>query len=169
MVSSLFGLIHCHRPFCVLFRTYWRSKISDTRHSKRLWWIMFFDEARNLYKGASKRFVHYYPLSSITITPRVSDFITPEIKYILRRKNRFLSQSQVEKPSNLVHPQGVDSKRRANALWQAVNLLTKKPTESTTNLWLMPMSLTDSSQRYRRTLATCGQALDKRLTSNSAC
>ena len=53
----------------------------------------------------------FYPQRSITITTRVPDFITPEIKAKLRRKNRLMRAGRVEEAGALAERIGRDMKK----------------------------------------------------------
>ena len=48
-----------------------------------------------LYQTITSRLEVFYPLRTITITSRDSEFITPEIKYLLRRRNAAQSRNEV--------------------------------------------------------------------------
>jgi len=79
----------------------------------------------------------YYPERTITVTDRDPDFVTPEIKAKLRRKNRLMRAGRVEEAGALVERIGNDIKRRsktrfmkidgktgAKDMWTAVRQLT---------------------------------------------
>src|SRR6218665_381939 len=41
-------------------------------------------------------FDHFYPLRSVTITSRDPGYMTPEIKFLLRRRNRLMHHQKIE-------------------------------------------------------------------------
>ena len=45
----------------------------------------------------------FYPLKSVTTTSRDPPFITPEIKVLLRRKNKLIRQNLVEAANAIAH------------------------------------------------------------------
>jgi len=51
----------------------------------------------NYYSDALARLNQNYPLRTITITSKDPPFITPEIKRMLRLKNRFMRNGKIEK------------------------------------------------------------------------
>jgi Reverse transcriptase (RNA-dependent DNA polymerase)/Endonuclease/Exonuclease/phosphatase family len=86
---------------------------------------------------------HFYPQRSITITTRDPDFITPEIKAKLRRKNRLMRAGRVEEAGALAERIGRDMKKYgktrfrkiggktdAKDMWEAVRKLTGKHHEA---------------------------------------
>src|SRR6218665_4213309 len=44
---------------------------------------------------------HFYPLRSVTITSRDPGYMTPEIKYLLRRRNRLMHHQKIEEAAAL--------------------------------------------------------------------
>src|SRR6218665_3618241 len=80
----------------------------------------------------------YYPLRSVTVTSREPAFMTPDIKYLLRRKNRLMEQGRLEEASamaakigrsiarsNSRHLRDLDTSHGTKNLWRSVNNLTK--------------------------------------------
>src|SRR6218665_1253639 len=80
----------------------------------------------------------YYPLRVVTVTSREPAFMTPDIKYLLRRKNRLFKQGKIEEASAIATKIGrsiarsssrqlrdLDSSKGTNNLWRCVNSLTK--------------------------------------------
>jgi len=54
-------------------------------------------EAWNLfYTQASSRLEYYYPSRKITITSKDPEYMTPEIKSLLRRKNKLMRKGRIE-------------------------------------------------------------------------
>lgn len=53
------------------------------------------------YKESTERLNLYYPLRTITITSKDPYFITPEIKFLLRKKTKLLRRGQIEKVESL--------------------------------------------------------------------
>lgn len=83
-------------------------------------------------------FDNYYPLRTITIISRQPSFMTPEIKYLLRRKSRLVRRGRLEEASALAVKIGhsisrpnkrllrdLDSSKGTKELWQSVSKLTK--------------------------------------------
>src|SRR6218665_653842 len=80
----------------------------------------------------------YYPLWSVTVTSREPAFMTPDIKYLLRRKNPLIKQGKLEEASamaakigrsiarsNSRHLRDLDTSHGTKNLWRSVNNLTK--------------------------------------------
>ena len=87
-----------------------------------------------------KLFNDFYPLKTITTTNCDRDFITPEIKSLLRRKNKLIRHNQIE-AANAVAQQIHTKIQKRNAasftkpckdtkeLWKRVNRITGKSTQ----------------------------------------
>jgi Reverse transcriptase (RNA-dependent DNA polymerase) len=97
------------------------------------------------YKDAGDRLGHYYPLRTITITSKDPDYITPEIKHLLRKKNRLMRRGKIEQATSIARLvskailkvtstalRGVDPWKGTKDLWDAVKSLTKKTSTSKT-------------------------------------
>ena len=54
------------------------------------------------YQTITSWLEEFYPLRTITITSRDPEFITPEIKYLLRRRNAVMRQSRNEVAAALI-------------------------------------------------------------------
>ena len=87
------------------------------------------------YVHISAMFDNFYPMKTITTTSRDPPFITPEIKVLLRRKNRLMRNNQIQ-AANAIAKQIHNKIQAQNAatfsckdtkeLWQCVNRVTGK-------------------------------------------
>ena len=97
---------------------------------------------------------HFYPERSITITSSDPDFITPEIKATLRRKNKLMNQGRVEEANALASKIGsiitrhnagklrqLDASHGAQALWDKVREVTGKTAKVATPAGITATSL----------------------------
>ena len=79
----------------------------------------------------------FYPIRSITVTSRDPDFVTPDIKAMLRRKNRLMRAGRVEEAGALAERIGkavtrrskkrlcrIDRQHGAKAMWEALRQMT---------------------------------------------
>lgn len=93
----------------------------------------------NFYSDATARLDQNYPLRTITITSKDPPFITPEIKRMLRLKNRFMRKGKIEKAEalslriakaitkkNTSFLKHANPREGAESLWKQVNQITKK-------------------------------------------
>ena len=82
----------------------------------------------------------HYPLRAVTVTTREPEFVTPEIKHLLRRKNRLMRSNRVEEASAVAERIGkaivkanrkelndLDPRHGTQNLWHRVNKLIHKP------------------------------------------
>jgi hypothetical protein len=97
------------------------------------------EEFDSFYATATCLLNQFYPQRSITLTTRDPQFITPEIKAMLRRKNRLMRLGRLEEAGALAERIGRDIKkygktrflkfrRKSDAkdMWDAVRQLTGK-------------------------------------------
>ena len=68
------------------------------------------------YLKAIELLDQFYPERTVTLTTRDPDYITPEIKSMLRRKNRLMRAGRVEEAGSLAERIGKDMK--AEAAWK---------------------------------------------------
>jgi hypothetical protein len=91
------------------------------------------------YRDVLELMDKFYPLSTITTTSRDPGFVTPEVKSLLRKKNRFLHHGQIEKADavsrkisdaivsyNSINFTRLDSRHGAKELWENVRAVTGK-------------------------------------------
>ena len=91
------------------------------------------------YREAEGRLNSIYPLREITMTSSDPSYITPEVKYMLRSKNRLMRAGRVEEAgaladkinkaivaANAIELKTIDARHGVKDLWDKVNSLTKK-------------------------------------------
>ena len=82
----------------------------------------------------------HFPLRAVTVTTREPESVTPEIKHLLRRKNRLMRSNREEEPSavaerirkaiikaNRKELNDLDPRHGTQNLWHRVNKLIHKP------------------------------------------
>jgi len=85
--------------------------------------------------------IQFYPERSITVTSTEPDFVTPDIKAQLRRKNRLMRAGRIEEADSLATRIGATIRRRnllklrntdmrtsSKEVWDKLRQLTKSPT-----------------------------------------
>ena len=91
------------------------------------------------YREAEGRLNAIYPLREITMTLSDPNYMPPELKYMLRSKNRMMRAERVEEAgalavkinkaivaANAVELKSIDATHGVKELWNKVNSLTKK-------------------------------------------
>ena len=92
------------------------------------------------YELILKLFNDFYPLKTITTTNRDPDFITPEIKSLLRKNNKLIRHNQIKAANAIAQQIRIKiQKRNASSftkpckdtkeLWKRVNKITGKSTQ----------------------------------------
>src|SRR6218665_2643108 len=92
------------------------------------------------YADALSHLDKIYPMRQATMTSADPPFLTPEIKSLLRKKNRLMRKGHIEQASALAarigikitkannkHLTGLNSRTGTAELWRAVNTVLKKP------------------------------------------
>ena len=82
----------------------------------------------------------FYPLKSVTTTSRDPPFITPEIKALLRRKNKLIRQNLVEAANAIAHQIHLKIQRHNAATFT-------KPCKDTKELWKRVNQITGKSKQ----------------------
>ena len=95
------------------------------------------------YDLATELLNQYYPERTITLTSRDPDYITPEIKAMLRRKNKLMRSGRVEEAGALAERIGKEITRRNKGRLTAVN------SKSSKDLWATVRQLTGRQQDER--------------------
>jgi len=158
-------------------RVYDRSKRAEKRsyrrrtpeqHANTLHQLSNFDDSRllnitdpqrawdALYDVLLAWLDAYYPLRVVTVTTREPDFMTPEIKTLLRRKNRLMRRGRLEEASAIALKVGkaiarqngrrlrsLNSSKGTKQLWECVNRLTKDNQHHNPNNLLTANQLND--------------------------
>ena len=73
------------------------------------------------YATALSLLNQYYPERTTTVTSRDPEYVTPEIKAKLRRKNRLMRAGRVEEAAALAERIGKDIARRGKARLSRIN------------------------------------------------
>ena len=111
-------------------------------------------EFDQFYATALRLLNQYYPERTITITSRDPEYITPDIKAKLRRKNRLMRAGLIEEADCLAERIGKDITKRSKAqlshinpktcakdMWTAVRQLTGRKTDTLTVPIVSPRTL----------------------------
>jgi hypothetical protein len=93
------------------------------------------------YLKAIELLDQFYPERTVTLTTRDPDYITPEIKSMLRRKNRLMRAGRVEEAGSLAERIGKDMKRHGKSSLNKMNDKTKSK-----DLWAAVRQLTGRQQ-----------------------
>ena len=127
------------------------------------------DACNLLYVKLNHYLDKYYPKRTVTLTNKDPDFISPEIKLLLRLKNRKMRSGKVdeagaiaEKIQKLIIKNNANSLRHLKCsntkkLWQHVNKITKKTDDG---MEILPNITAVSLNKYYSTISTDPQYIE---------
>ena len=108
------------------------------------------------YADALSHLDKIYPMRQATMTSADPPFLTPEIKSLLRKKNRLMRKGHIEQASALAarigikitkannkHLTGLNSRTGTAELWRAVNTVLKKPRSAGDDVGVTAAALND--------------------------
>ena len=132
------------------------------------------------YKIANDLLNNYYPVKTITLTNKDPDFITPEIKAMLRKKNRIMRKGRIEeaeaiavKIGHLIARYNSNKlrsleKKDSQSFWREVNKITNKQAGSRDNKNTTGLTSNDLNNHYADTSTDLKySAPRKKLTCNN--